>query len=339
MPPRPTIKDIAEDCDVSLSTVSLVLNNNSRISDKTRDRVLASVKKKGYRPNNQARGLASKSSHVLNVTVPNLSSVFSDVYFGQIINGIYETAASYEYKMMLDVANLKYIRNYEFLSILQGRRADGMLFIGSSLYDQYLLAFEDMDFPFILLNHYFPGHNLNYICADYAAAGTLAAEHLTGLGHRRIGMIIGTHIQTVTDYAEHFMAAAAKGGVRPDDIHQADGRFSEKEGYMAAKELWARHPNLTAFVCANDKMALGALQFAEDHQLSVPGRLSIMGMDDIPATSYTQPKITTIRPPLQEIGRRGAEGILNLFRNQVSSIQERLPVQLVVRESTGPAPA
>lgn len=330
-----TIKDIAAECEVSLSTVSLVLNNNPRISEKTRTKVLAAVKKRGYLPNNQARGLASKSSHVLSVVVPNLNSVFSDVYFGHIINGIYETVASSQYKMMLEVASLKYIRSYEYLSTLRGRRADGMLFIGSSLFDKYLLDFEEESYPFILLNHYFPDSSLNYVCANYRRAGALVAQHLASLNHQQIGIISGTHIQTVSDFDKGFINKAAENGVKPNQIHWADGRFSENEGFMAAHELLNRFPKITAFACANDKMALGAMRCVLERGLNVPNDVSVIGMDNIPSGQHTTPKLTTVSVPLQEIGKQAAEAVLDLFQKKISSIQSLLPVELLERESTG----
>jgi len=337
MSTRPTIKDIAAECGVSLSTVSLVLNNNPRISEKTRDKVLDTVKKRGYQPNNQARGLASKSSNILSVVVPQLNSVFSDVYFGQIINGIYEATAESPYKIMLEVANLKYIRSYEYMNTLKGKRADGMLFIGSSLYDRYLLEFENEPYPFVLLNHYFSGAGLNYVSADYRQAGQLAAQHLLGLGHRSIGIISGTNIQTAQDHVEAFKEECASAGIQDGDLPWVDGRFNEEDAFKATRDLLTEHPHITAVVCGNDKMALGALQGAASLGKRVPNDLSIIGMDDIPATRYTIPQLTTIHAPLEEVGHAAAEAVMGIFREQTQSIRKFLPVHLVERGSTGPA--
>lgn len=332
---RPTIKDIAEECNVSLSTVSLVLNNNPRISDKTRQKVMEAVKARGYQPNNQARGLASKSSHILSVVVPHINSVFSDVYFGQIINGIYDAVTDLQYKIMLEVANLKYIRSYEFMNTLKGRRADGMLFIGSSLFDRYLTEFEHESYPFVLLNHYFPDADLNTVCADYRDAGRQAAEYLLDLGHRSVGMISGTNIQTQADLREVFSRTIANAGIS-SAVPWSDGRFSQEEGYLAARDLLQQYPGLTALFCGNDKMAFGALQCAKDLDRSVPDDLSIMGMDDIPSTRLTSPQLTSIQAPLQEIGRRGAQAVVEVFKGEMRSVREFLPVRLIERGSTGP---
>ncbi len=336
--PRTTIKDIARECGVSLSTVSLVLNRNPRISELTRQKVLEAVARRGYQPNTQARGLASKSSHTVSIVIPHLDHIFADAYFGKIVSGIYEYAAEQSYKMVLDVANLKFIRSHEYLNLLKSRRADGMLFIASSLYDQYLRGLEDQPYPFVLVNHYFPDINLNYVAADYVASARLAADHLLGLGHRAIGLINGTNIQTAYDFTDHFKRFCREGGVAEKDLVWADGRFSEEEGYRATQRLLAANPRITAIMAGNDKMAVGALRYLRSAGIGVPEQVSVMGMDDVPAASYTTPSITTIRHPLYNIGRIACERLLMLFREEIAECREVLPVELVVRESTGPAP-
>ena len=171
---RRTIKDIAKESGFSLSTVSLVLNNHPRISQATRDRVMAVVKKYNFFPNSAARGLASKSSKTLSVVVPNLTRVFSDIYLGELISGIYERATSQGYKILLDIATAQFVKSQEYLKLLANRRADGMLFIASDIHADYLSVFENGPYKFLLVNHLFPGKKLNYVSVDYAASARLA---------------------------------------------------------------------------------------------------------------------------------------------------------------------
>ena len=176
---RKTIKDIAKESGFSLSTVSLVLNNHPRISQATRDRVLAVVKKYNFYPNSAARGLASKSSKTLSVVVPNLTRVFSDIYLGEIISGIYERATSQGYKILLDIATAQFIKTQEYTKLLASRRADGMLFIASDIHADYLNVFENSPYKFLLVNHLFPGKKLNYVSVDYVASARVAGRRTT----------------------------------------------------------------------------------------------------------------------------------------------------------------
>lgn len=336
---RTTIKDIARECGVSLSTVSLVLNNNPRISEKTRKRVLASVRKHGYQPNVQARSLASRTTRTISVVVPHLNHVFADIYFGEIVSGIYEYATSWDYKLILDVANKSFIENHEYLNLLRARRADGMLFIASSVQDTYLRAFENQPYSFLLVNHYFPGSPLNFIAVDYRESARQAADHLLELGHRRIGLIAGVNTYTGLDFRDAFIARTRERGLDEHAVVWAAGGkdWSQEEGFEAAGKLLENHPDLTAIMAGNDRMAMGVLRYIQTQGLSVPEDISVMGVDDISQSAFTTPALTTIRHNLFQLGRLACERLLALFRKEITSCHEYLSSTLVVRESTGPA--
>lgn len=337
--PRITIKDIAKECDVSLSTVSLVLNNNPRISEKTRNRVLASVKKHGYQPNIHARGLASQTSEVISVVVPHLSHVFADIYFGEIVSGIYDRACESSYKVLLDVANAAFVQSQEYLTLLKSRRVDGMLFIASSIEDDYLRVFEGSQHKFLLVNHYFPNSSLNYLGVDYRDSARQAADHLLNLGHRNIGIIAGTNTYTGLDFRDAFIARCRAAGLNEKAVPWADGGkdWSQEGGFEATRKLFSMNPAITAIMAANDRMGIGAIRYIHTHDLKIPQDISVMGVDDIPQAKFTTPGLTTIRHELYQMGRAACERLLALFHGDISTCHELLPVKLIVRESTGPA--
>ena len=334
---RTTIKDIARECGVSLSTVSLVLNNNPRISASTREKVMKAVDHHQYQPNAFARSLASQSSQVISVVMPDLNHVFADVYFGEIVSGIYESASSQGYKILLDVANQRFISGGEHVNLLKSRRVDGLLYIGSSIYDTFLYDLESEPYPALLVNHYFPGRALPYISADYVSSARLASDHLMDFGHRRIGLLCGTNTNTALDFRAHFLSFCAARGARETDLPWADGWFTEQGGYEGTKWLMERNPNLTAIMAGNDKMAIGALRYFKERKLRVPDDVSLLGMDDIPAAEFTIPGLSTIRHNLFEIGTQAVNHLIGMVKEDVRTLQKHLPVQLVVRESTGPA--
>lgn len=335
--PRTTIKDIAKECGVSLSTVSLVLNGNPRISPATREKVMAAVDRHGYQPNAFARSLASRSSRALSVVVPHLNHVFADVYFGEIVSGVYEYATQQGYKVLLDMADQHFVKSHEYLNLLKSRRVDGMLFIGSSVHDDYLFDPEMESFPLILVNHYFPNRNLNFISADYIGSAKIAAQHLTGLGHHAIGLLAGTNTNTALDFQRHFLAECKALGCREEDLPWSDGWFTEQGGYEGAEWLLSRYPNLTAIMAGNDKMAIGAIRYLSKKRLRVPDDVSVMGMDDTRTSEFVTPALTTIRHDLYRIGQEAVKGGIALFRQEIESFRQTLPVSLVERDSTGPA--
>ncbi len=335
---RTTIKDIARECGVSLSTVSLVLNNNPRISASTREKVLKAVQRNEYQPNAFARSLASRSSRVLSVVVPDLNHVFADVYFGEIMSGIYEEASSRGYKILFDVANRRFISTGEYLNVLKSRRVDGLLYIGSSIYDTFLFELEEESQPVVIVNHHFPGRKLPFIEASYGSSARLAADHLLDLGHRSIGLLMGTNTHTAAEFREAFIASCTARGLDESALPWADGWFTEQGGYEGARWLLERNPGVTAIMAGNDKMAIGAMRYLKEIKRRVPDDISVVGMDDIPAAAFTNPGLTSIRHNLFEIGTQSVEAILDMIETPDIRIQRCLPVELVVRESTGPAP-
>lgn len=335
---RTTIKDIARECGVSLSTVSLVLNNNPRISQSTREKVLEAIERYQYQPNAFASSLASRSSHVISVVVPHLNHVFSDVYFGEIVSGVYEHATELGYKVLLDVSNHRFIHSREFIRMMKSRRVDGVLFVGSSMYDEYLMELEHSGYPFVLINHFFPHRELNYVMADYAQSADIAARHLFDLGHRHIGILAGTTTHTALTFRNQFTKACAELGIPSEHLIWADGWFTEQGGYEGAEWLLQSQPQITAIMAGNDKMAIGAMRYLSRRGLRVPQDMSVIGMDDIPPAQFTTPGLTTIRHDLYKLGSLAVDGVLAIFKKQASTLQDILPVDLVERESTGPAP-
>jgi DNA-binding LacI/PurR family transcriptional regulator len=329
-----TMTDIAKECGVSQSTVSLVLSNNSRISEETRARVLAAIQRSGYRPNIHARGLATNASRLLGVVLPDMEHVFAEEYFGALLGGIYAGASAAGYKVLLDVANMKFIRTQEYLDLLNSRRADGMIFLGSTLYDKYLAAMSGSDLRVLVVDNYFPNTPLGCVASDHKTAGRLAAEHLLALGHRRVGLITGTNVQTAQDFLEAAEQAFAQAGIPRDQIPWADGRFNEAKAFEAANTLLNDHPDLTAILAGNDKMALGAMRAAHARGIKIPGDLSIIGMDNVRSAGLASPGLTTIDPHLHELGMLASRKLLAWIVGDITSVAETAPVELVVREST-----
>ncbi len=336
MSKRATIADIARETGFSQSTVSLVVNNNPRISEETRAKVLAAIEKYGYKPNIQARGLALQSSRILSVVLPDIPHVFADNYFGELLGGIHAGAAEGGYKILVDLASMKFLRTQEYLNILDTRQADGMLFVGSTNHDQYLSVFSEKKRPFLLVNNYFPDLDIDYVTADYADAGCLAAEHLLELGHRKIGIITGTNVQTAVDLLESFESCLHAAGIEHDDMPWADGRYSEKIGFEAARVVLTLNPELTAILCGNDTMATGALRYLKSRGIRVPEDVALIGIENLPAATLSTPKLTTVSNRLHDLGLMAARKLLALAEGEITSCREKMTGELIVRESTTP---
>lgn len=332
-----SIRDVADASGVSLTTVSLILNNgDSRISQPTRERVLKAISDLGYRPNRLAQGLQNRRSNILAVLVPNLGHAFADPYFGELISGIYERASRAGYKILLEAAGSAFVRQKKYLDLFDRCFVDGMLFMGYNDEHRFVRQFRDRKRPFVLVNNVRP--DVDYVVADYLGAGKLAADHLVELGHRRIAMIHGAgDVETARQLKVAFVSRLVERGISLPASSMEDGLYTEEGGATAAEVLLKRYPDVTAIFTGNDKMAAGAIQKLQALGKRVPQDISIIGCDDIHQASYFTPSLTTIRTPLFELGQRSCRRLVERLAGTVEPCTEVVPVELIVRQSTGAA--
>ncbi|MEM8836227.1 MAG: LacI family DNA-binding transcriptional regulator [Planctomycetota bacterium] len=339
---RANIRDVAKASGVSLTTVSLVLNKQDhRISEGTRQRVLAAMESLQYTPSRLARGLPNRRANTLAVLVPALQHAFADVYFGQIISGIYEVAADRGYRILLEVARPSYVKRKEYLTLLDDCSVDGILFLGATDEHTWLADFHASNRPLVVVNNTFEQWELNSVVCDYAEAGRIAANHLYELGHRRIGHIAGPAdvVATSRELSETFLQRLRERGVWVDDRLVVDGQFQVETGRLAADELLARDPELTAIFAANDKMALGAYQAVRAIGKRPGEDVSIVGCDDIPPAALADPALTTIRMNFLRVGETACAKLLDHIESRngkEGALAERVGVELVERDSCVP---
>jgi DNA-binding LacI/PurR family transcriptional regulator len=340
--PRASIRDVARESGVSLTTVSLVLNkNDERISDSTRQRVLEAMERLAYTPSRLARGLPNRRANTLAVLVPALSHALADVYFGEVISGIYDAAADAGFRLLLEVARREYIRRREYMTLLDDCSVDGILFIGATEDHQWLAEFDGTDKPMMIVNNHFRQWSLRHFECDYPEAGRLAADHLTTLGHARIGHVCGPSevVATSRDLTDSFSRRLAERGVRLDPKLIVSGEYQVEGGKSACDQILERDPRVTALFCSNDKMAIGAYQALRGRGVKPGVEVSVMGCDDIPQAALADPPLTTIRLDFFRVGFESCRRLLERIKGEApnGSAGERLPVTLVERASTARA--
>ena len=331
-----SIRDVARESGASLTTVSLVLNNREcRISDETRQRVIRTVDRLGYRPSRLAQGLQAQRSGLLAVLVPQLGHVFADPYFGELICAIQETAAGAGYKLLLEVVNEAYIKSEEHLELFRRHYVDGMLCLGVTNFDAYLGEFAAAGHPMVVVNNYLPDIRLNHVICEYEEAGRIAGRHLADLGHREIGLIHGApEVQTTNDLRRGLELELGSCGIKLLDDRIEDGLYTEEGGAQAAVNLMNRVPGITAIFGGNDKMAIGAMSALKASGFSVPGDVSVMGCDDMHQAAFCDPPLTTVHTPLDDVGERACRALLELVDGKREAVADTCPVSLTLRQST-----
>ena len=333
-----SIKDVARESQASLTTVSLVLNNrDGRISPATRERVLKTVDRLGYRPSRLAQGLQAQRSGCLAILVRQLRHAFADIYFGELISAIHDFASGAGYKILLEVAHPDFIQQRQHLELFDRHFVDGLLALGVTTNDDYLADFEDSHRAALIVNNYLSGKRLNHVKCDYRLAGRMAGEYLLRLRHRDIGLIHGaTEVQTSSDLRAGFEETLLATGFPLPPERIADGLYTEEGGAAAAATLLERAPDLTAIMAGNDKMAIGAISAIKESGRRVPEDVSVMGCDDLRGAEYCDPPLTTIHTPLYEVGQSACQRLLELVDGKVERVEETFPVSLTVRKSTAP---
>lgn len=328
--------EVARLAKVSVATVSMVLNNNPRISRPTHLRVRRLMERLGYRPNRLAQSLSSQYTHVLAILLPALRHGFGDAYFGELISGICDRAGKMGYKIMLDQAKPEFIRDEKHIELFERRYADGILCLGFNERHHFLEDFVDRRYPLVVVDNYFKHWDLDHVVCNYRSGAEQVMNYLLQLGHRKIGLIYAApEVQTARDIADVYREKLVASGADPLESWTEDGRFTEEGGAAAAEAILSRHPDITAIFAGNDKMAVGAMHFLARRGIRVPDDVSVIGFDDMQHAAFINPSLTTVHLPLYEAGTLACEKLIERVHARTDRVAEVLSTHLVVRESTG----
>jgi LacI family transcriptional regulator len=328
----PTIREVSKLAKVSVATVSRVLNGTVPVSDATRQRVLAAIDELDFRPNTFARSLATNRSGGIGVSVNDLSSPF----YGTMIKGVEEEVEAAGMHLLVASGHVDAAREREALEFLVERRSDALVVHLESMSDEEVLHVMRRGVPMVLMGRYLADAEDRCVWLDNEAGGELAVRHLVAAGHREIAHLAGPlHYPDARARLHGYRRALESAGLAYDERHVVEADFLEEGGYAATLRLLARGVAFTAIASANDQMAAGALQALRENGYSVPGDVSIIGFDDVLFARYLSPSLTTVRQPLEEMGRAAAGIALALLEGEEREVQRRFEPTLIERESVG----
>jgi LacI family transcriptional regulator len=316
--------------------VSRVVNGRPDVSPETREAVLRVVREYGFSSNRNARALSAGRTGLVGMTLP-----FVHVeYFGRMLSGASEALYEQDMRIVLCPTLHEHQREATLLERLMQGTTDGALLLLTTESSDDLKALREQGYPFVVLDPRKPlDEGIPAVSATHWAGAKAATDHLLGLGHRRIGAIMGPHGWHATvDRLDGYHAALAAAGLMPEQELVAKGNFTGDSGHAAASALLALPQPPTAIFAFNDEMAIGAMQAARERGLRIPEDLSIVGFDDLERAAIVVPALTTVRQPLAEMGRMAVSLLTRLLDNQrVEGLNVELATRLVVRQSTGPA--
>jgi DNA-binding LacI/PurR family transcriptional regulator len=333
------IREIASQAGVSVATVSMVLNDNPKITAATRNKVQRVIEATGYQPNRIAQSLSSKHTRMLAVMLPTLRHALADPYFGELISGIVDRASRLGHKVMLETARPEFVREGKHVELFDRRFIDGALCLGFNDRHHFLQDFAEHGLPMMVVNSSFEQWDTDQVVCDYASGAEQVMTYLIQLGHEKIGMVHGSpDVATARILQRVYVETVQKAKLGLDESWQVDGRFTEEHGREAAKQLIETHPDTTAIFAGNDKMALGVINYLHEIGRSIPNEISVVGCDDIPYSAFVTPTLSTVHLPLYEVGVRACERLIERIRGRKQPVSETLPAHLVLRNSTSRPP-
>ena len=330
-----TIGDVARRARVSTATVSRVLAGVGRARPETQARVLEAARALDYRPSEVARSLKRRSTQTLGLIITDIENP----YFPQLVRSVEDAARASGYSVLLCNAADDPEREASYLELLADRRVDGLIIAASSLGVRHVEWLSSPPIPVVLVNTAAPDVGLPAIMSDNELGGRVATEHLLGLGHRRFGYLLPPPRNVdAPERVAGVRSALVAAGCPPDALTVTVGEALVGGGERAANDLLDRAPETTAIVAYNDLMAIGALRALRRRGRRVPADASVVGFDDVAVAAYIDPPLTTIAQRTDEMGRR-AVAQLTGDGDGIGPGTVRLPVDLQVRDSSGPAPA
>jgi LacI family transcriptional regulator len=326
-----TIKDIARIAGVSHTTVSRALNDSPLVNEETKRRIRRIAESMNYTPNYSAKSLVLDRSYHIGLFFSTLNKGTSPHFFHETVKGVHAAIGS-RYHLIVNAID----RFQGHYSPVTRKAFDGVIVMSQSDRDEpFIRHVLDKQIPLVILNRNAGSLQAVHVLSDDQAGSFRAVEHMIRQGHRRIAIIEGKAAFKSSQARKNgYLQALAANGIEPDARYAAIGGYTLEGGYRAMLELLRTHPLPTAVYCSSDEMAVGAMKAIAEHGLKVPDDISIAGFDDDVYSAYLSPALTTVKRPVETIGRIGAEKLLRDIENGGTAIETiYVDTELVIRQS------
>lgn len=344
----PTLDHIAAIAGVSRATVSRVVNEYPGISPELRERVLRILQEHNYQPHVAARALVTRRSNIIALVIPaQAPKLFTDPWFGLFIQGVVSACNRRGYSVVLVMTDTPGDHETVYARVARTGFVDGAIVASAPLDDPAFASLTASQMPFIVVGRPPVPYEAMSVDIDNVDAARRMTEYLIGLGHRRIATLTGVMSESAAiDRLEGYRQALTHAGISVDESLIACGEYSEEPAVTALTEILPHRP--TAIFCANDVMACAVIRSLRGRGLLVPEDVSVCGFDDITYVAGPDISLTTVRQPVTQLGDRAVSLLLDALgplAAKATDVQRDghqrvvLPTQIVVRATTGPAPA
>lgn len=337
----PSIKDVAKHANVSIATVSNVVNGTRYVSNELRKKVLTVIDELDYEADHIARSLKSNRTKTIGVLVTSINRIF----FPLIIKGIQAAASKYGYNLMLYSLEDSFEKEKEFVKMLAGLRVDGIIIdtLADRSNEEYLkyiakLKYGKKFIPVVSLERNLEEYGISSVFVDNLAGGKLAVECLIKRGCQKIAFIKGpANSDIALDRFNAYKSTLEKHGLPFDERFVCSGDFSPISGYSETKRLLLNGVEFDGMFASNDQMAIGAIKSIKEHGLKVPDDVKLVGYDNTFVSSIVYPSLTTINVPKYRLGLEAFDILHRLMKSGENAIDVKtvlLPTSLMIRNST-----
>ncbi|MFQ3568412.1 MAG: LacI family DNA-binding transcriptional regulator [Aggregatilineales bacterium] len=333
-----TLKDIAEKSGFSVTTVSRALAGYSDVNPRTRQLIEAIAQAEGYQPNVLARQLRARRTDTIGLILPASHDRFTDDFFNALVMSIGYAATQHQLDLLISAKPPEQELD-AYRRIVGGNRVDGVILARIRQHDPRIAYLKMVGHPFVVFGRAAlpETSDFAYVDVDSRAGIQMMVQHLAQLGHQRMALLLPPPTLAMTlERLTGFEAGLAAAGLVLNPQWIVHGDLTIESGERLTTALLAQHPSISAIVASNDLMALGAMRAAQAAGRQVGVDLAVTGYDNIAAAAYAHPMLTTVAPPLQEIGQRLVALLMSiLHRETPAERQVLLPPTLIVRESCG----
>ncbi|MBW4080898.1 LacI family DNA-binding transcriptional regulator [Paenibacillus sp. S150] len=323
-----TIKDVAKLAGVALSTASYAMSGDSKVSAKTREKVLEAARQLNYQKNGFAMDLKRSRTNTIALILTDLSGP----YYSELIRSIQDVALSNSYDLI--ACSSMGGKDSTAVRFLLEKRVDGAIVLAHNITDEILRAAGSARFPIVVMDRLINGEGLINVVVDGEQGGYRATRYLIEKGHEAIAYISGpaNSYDNALRY-KGYLRAMHEAGLQEKTKWKISGGFIRQGGYKAAKMMLMQGELPTAVFYANDEMAVGGMKALEEGGVSVPGDISVIGFDDIQLAEYIQPPMTTIRQPMYESGSLAGHLLFQMLNGDAVNDFYKLKIELIERKS------
>ncbi|MBQ6995800.1 MAG: LacI family DNA-binding transcriptional regulator [Lachnospiraceae bacterium] len=323
-----TLKDVARETGLTVSTVSRVLNNRGYISEQTRENVYRAMEKLNYHPNEVARSLSKQTTNTIGVIVPHIKHP----YFAELISNLESQAYLHKHKILLFNSQEKNEKEWEYLEMCSSNRVAGIILCSGTVGAE---KFTGLNVPLVTIECTLENGTAAVEC-DNRQGGKLAAKHLIELGCKQLIHISGVHgnAMPADDRAAGFCEVCKQKGVDYKVVDTEADQYNNLEYHEILERLLQENSDTDGIFVSSDLIAAQLLQVCKKLNISVPEKLKIVGFDDVNIASLTTPPITTIHQPIKEMAKMAIELLISAGEGNIVSSRTILPVALVKRETT-----